>query len=134
MIAAGRGEGVIDRCRQLGLVVIEMNFGGVAMNTERYQSRASEAWDTMAKWIKEGGSLPDNQRLKSDLTGRTYAFDAKDKMVLESKKSMKKRGLPSPDLGDAAAMTFATPVMLSSDVDYRDDQEEEYDPMARLRS
>ncbi len=134
IVDAGRGEGVIDRCRQLGLDVIDMNFGGTAMNPNRFGTRGAEAWKNMADWIRAGGCLPDNLRLKSDLTGRTYSFDGKDRMVLESKKNMKKRGLPSPDLGDAAAMTFSVPVMRN--IDWSDNQAEDevYDPLARLGS
>ena len=36
-------------------------------------------------------------------------------MRLEPKESMEKRGLPSPDFGDALAMTFAQPVPVKRD-------------------
>ena len=45
--------------------------------------------------------------LKQDLAAPTYKFTPADKIQLESKDDIKKRGLPSPDLGDALALTFA---------------------------
>ena len=36
--------------------------------------------------------------------------DGRDAIILEKKEDMKKRGLASPDLADALALTFAYPV------------------------
>ncbi len=64
----------------------------------------------MAGWIRSGGVLPDERLLKRDLCAPTYAFNSANRMLLERKEEMKKRGLPSPDLADALALTFAHPV------------------------
>ena len=40
-----------------------------------------------------------------------YQHDTHDRLVLEAKERMKKRGLDSPDDGDALALTFAAPVL-----------------------
>lgn len=105
-IDAGRGEGVIDRLRQLGHDVIEVNFGGKA-DSPRYSLKRTEMWDTMAQWLRQGGVLPPSPELKADLCGPTYSFDPSNRMVLESKDHMKERGLRSCDIGDALALTFA---------------------------
>jgi hypothetical protein len=47
-IDAGRGEGVIDRLRQLGYSVIEVNFGGKATD-DSYANKRTEIWDLTAK-------------------------------------------------------------------------------------
>ncbi len=39
-----------------------------------------------------------------------YKFDSNSRLVLEKKEDIKKRGLSSPDDGDALALTFAAPV------------------------
>lgn len=109
-IDAGRGEGVIDRLRQLGFSVIEVNFGGRATKEERYANKRSEMWDALRAWLEEGGRLPPNLDLKADLSTPFYSFDANGRMVLESKDKMKDRLGRSPDLGDALALTFALPV------------------------
>lgn len=105
------GPGVIDKLRQMGgYNVIGINFGGKATNP-RYVNIRSEIWDKMAGWIKEGGCIPDDESLVADLCGPTYSFDnAANKFELETKESMKKRGLASPDLGDGLALTFAVPI------------------------
>jgi hypothetical protein len=105
-IDAGRGEGVIDRLRQLGHDVIEVNFGGKPDNP-RFSNKRTEIWDTMAKWLRQGGVLPPTPELKADLCAPTYSFDPSNRMVLESKDSIKARGLRSTDLGDALALTFS---------------------------
>jgi hypothetical protein len=108
-VDAGRGEGVIDRLRQLGHDVVEVNFGGKPDNP-RYNLKRTEMWDTMAKWLRDGGCLPPMPELKADLCGPTYSFSPSNQMVLESKDHMKERGLRSCDIGDALALTFAYPV------------------------
>jgi hypothetical protein len=112
-IDAGRGEGVIDRLRSLGFTVIEVNFGGKPTN-EMYANKRSEMWDGMAKWLKAGGVIPNHGELKTDLATPTYAFNAANKLVLEPKDDIKKRGLRSTDIADALALTFAAPVMPKS--------------------
>jgi hypothetical protein len=108
-VDAGRGEGVIDRLRQLGHSPIEINFGGKPLNP-RYTNRRSEMWGEMAAWLKAGGAIPDDLQLKSDLVVVTYSFNAAGKMQLVPKDKLKERGLPSPDVADALALTFAQPV------------------------
>lgn len=108
-VDGGRGEGVIDRLRQLGHDVIEVNFGARA-NNPRYANLRTEMWDKMAQWLREGGVVPPVPELKADLCGPTYSFDAQNRMVLESKDRLKERGLRSPDLADALACGFAYPV------------------------
>ena len=41
-------------------------------------------------------------------TNIKYKFTSKGQIILESKESMKKRGLPSPDVFDSLCLTFAT--------------------------
>lgn len=50
--------------------------------------------------------LPDDDVLITQLTGRKWNMTSKGKMLLESKKDMKKRGLKSPDRADAFVLTF----------------------------
>lgn len=109
-VDAGRGEGVIDRLRQLGHAVIEVPFGGKPSSTA-YKNKRAEMWDALRAWLEAGGSIPNITELKSEMASVTYAFDAAGRMVLEPKDELKERGLPSPDLADALALTFAHPVM-----------------------
>jgi hypothetical protein len=44
------------------------------------------------------------------LTGLQYGYTLRNELKLERKEDAKKRGLPSPDLADALALTYAIPV------------------------
>ena len=105
----GMGAGVVDRLRQLGYRTIEVNFGGRASD-ETYADKRTEMWFGMRDWLLQGGSIPNLSPLKTDICGPTYEFMSNGKVKLERKDDMKARGLPSPDLGDALALTFAEPV------------------------
>ena len=109
-IDAGRGEGVIDRLRQLGYRVMEINFGGKASDSGKDANKRSEMWDRIREWLEAGGAIPNNPDLKGELAAPTYKFDAGGKLVLEPKEKLKERGLRSPDMADALALTFAYPL------------------------
>jgi hypothetical protein len=59
----------------------------------------------MKDWCKTG-CLPDDQELIADLKAVDYGYDASDAILLERKDDMRRRGLASPDDGDALALTF----------------------------
>lgn len=59
-IDAGRGEGVIDRLRQLGYGVMEINFGSRATEHNKYANKRTEMWDLMRNWIESGGAIPND--------------------------------------------------------------------------
>lgn len=105
-IDVGGGQGVIDRLRELGYPVIEVNFGARAMRPV-YANKRAEMWDSLRGWLAQGGQIPDLPELKSDLSSPTYFYDAFNRLTLERKEKLKERGLRSPDLGDALALTFA---------------------------
>lgn len=109
----GVGGGVVDRMRMLGYRVIDVQSGAKANASDRYLNKRAEMWGEMRTWLKERGSIPAGKHvdeLADDLLSPQYSFDNANRIVLEKKEDMKKRGLPSPDIGDALAMTFAEPV------------------------
>jgi hypothetical protein len=136
-VDAGNGSGVVDRLRQLGHNIIEVWFGGKPID-EQYRDKRAEMWSAMADWLRLGGAIPDDVALKQDLAAPTYSFSPQGKRVLESKDDLKARGLPSPDLGDALALTFAAPVAPRSERERfferheRRSERGEYNPLERL--
>ena len=68
-------EGVIDRLRQLGFSVIEVNFGSKPLN-DAYANKRAEMWDTMAKRLRSGGVIPNHPELKTHLCTPTYSFNS----------------------------------------------------------
>lgn len=109
-VDAGCGGGVIDRLRQLGFEVIEINFGATPLKAGQYANKRAEMWGDMADWLRAGGALPADPAIKADLCSVRYDFDAAGRLRLESKDTLKARTGRSPDLADALALTFAMPV------------------------
>lgn len=108
-IDAGNGTGVIDRLRDLGYKVFEVWFGSKA-NSDEWADKSTEMWAEIRNWLG-GGCLPNDQELLDDLTVREYRFRGKsDRVSLETKEELRKRGFASPDDGDALALTFAVKV------------------------
>jgi hypothetical protein len=101
------GGPIGDRLRQLGYHVIDVGFGHDADSKTRYANKATEMWARMRDWLMNGGSIQDDNALDEELTNREYGHDKKDRLILESKKDMKKRIGHSPDWADALALTFA---------------------------
>jgi hypothetical protein len=138
----GVGGGVVDRCRQIGLRVTEVQFGAKSDRAPVGQDRAigyankrAEMWSNLREWL-QGGAIDGDPELIADLTGIEYGYvlrDGRDAIILERKEDMKRPGVASPDDGDALALTFAYPVIAAPaarsrrpDRFYRSD----YDPYA----
>lgn len=108
-IDAGNGTGVIDRLREMGYKIEEVWFGSRSDEPE-YGNRRAMMWGRVKDWLP-GGCLDENQRLEDDLSGPNKKFSNNgDSIMLESKDEMLRRGLHSPDDGDAFALTFAVRV------------------------
>lgn len=113
--ATGIGGPIADRLRQMGHKnVVEVQFGGESPDPKMANMRAY-MWSKLRDWLAKG-CIDAAPRLETDLTGPGYKHDKQDRVVLEAKEDMKKRGLDSPDDGDALALTFAMPVRLSAPV------------------
>jgi hypothetical protein len=109
-------SGVHDRLNQLGCPnLVGVDFGARADRTDasdaaaRYANKRAAMWGFMKEWLKVG-SLPDDNELLADLKAVDYGYDASDAILLEREDDMRRRGLASPDDGDALALTFAYPV------------------------
>lgn len=133
-IDAGRGEGVIDRLRQLGFAITEVPFGGAPLDGVHYVNRRIEMWDEMRKWLQSGGAIPPDVILQSDLCAPTYGYNPSGKKLLEPKEKIKERLGRSVDYADALALTFAAPVAPALDRHLErqlyGDSDDAYDPDA----
>lgn len=111
-IDLGGMPGIYDRLRELGFGdrVIGVNFGSNALQETAYVNRRAEMWGLLKEWLKGPCQLPDSDTLQADLCGVQNTFDSSGRLKLEQKEHMRKRGLRSPDEGDALALTFAMPV------------------------
>jgi hypothetical protein len=103
---SGIGGPICDRIKQMGhRNVVEVQFGGESPDPKLANMRAY-MWSMLRDWLTKGAidTLP---QLEIDLCGPGYHHDKQDRVVLEAKDQMKKRGVKSPDDADALALTFA---------------------------
>jgi hypothetical protein len=113
--ASGVGGGVYDTLVNLMLTaeeaerVIPVDFGAGAIDKRRFDNRRNEMWFGMREWFLHTdlpAYLPDMIEIVQDVSGPVKKY--KDsKLILESKEDMRRRGVKSPDIGDAIALTFA---------------------------
>jgi hypothetical protein len=107
--SAGISGAVGARLRQLGHAnVIEVNFGADSPDP-KYANMRAYMWGKQKEWLLTGAT-DSHPGLEADLSGPGYSLDNRVRVRLESKIDMKKRGLCSPDDGDALALTFARTV------------------------
>lgn len=143
----GVGGPLVDRLRQLNVRNVHgvsfaesasLSLGDASSiqdgtGKSKMANKRAEIWWRMREWLREGGAIPDDAELERDLTGPEYGHNQRDQLLLEKKDDMKKRGLASPDSGDALALTFALPVGPRTEPKYRGmpnegSYETDYDP------
>jgi hypothetical protein len=115
----GLGAGLYDRLCEQGYsnIVEGVNFGSKALEPDRFVNRRAEMHDRLREWLDDpaGVQVPDDDLFHRDLCALVWGkgatrFDSAGRLVLEPKDSVRARVGFSPDLGDAAALTFAIDV------------------------
>jgi len=105
----GAAAGVIDRLRERNYKVHAVDFGGKAQSDE-YANIRTEIWARLRDWLPEG-AIDADPLLIEDMAAPTYKYQiGTDRILLERKDELKRRGFRSPDDGDALACTFAVRV------------------------
>ena len=112
-ITGGMGAGVFDRLREQPETadrVFGVNVAAAAVNKEKFANLRAEGWDAASEWMRDA-ILADNEFVDEfyELAHPTYKYQSSGKELLESKADMKKRGVKSPDVGDALVLTLQTP-------------------------
>lgn len=97
-------------------LVVGVNFGERAHDPEHYANRRAEMHDRMRLWFDDqaGVNVPDRDDLQGDLCAYTWGFGndfvhtrPNGQLVMAPKERIREKIGFSPDLGDAAALTFA---------------------------
>lgn len=108
------GAGVYDILKDRGFAktVRGINFGGKAINSDRYYNKRAEMWAEANEWLKseQPVQLVDDDELLDDLCSVNKMYDSSGRLQLESKDKVKERIGRSPDKADAFVLTFAEPV------------------------
>lgn len=116
----GLGAGVLDRLTEQRYKVRGVNFGSRS-DESAFANKRSEMWGLMKDWLKgasigsdDKNAIQEDRSFTDDLVGPQYKVNSNGAIMLESKDSMKRRGVASPDEADALAITFAYPVACRS--------------------
>jgi len=114
-VDAGYNPGVIDVLKSFGANVVEVNFGGIAVNKDKYVNAAAEMMFDLPIDMIGIPSQFYTVALEEDLSERFYFYDSagrkrlepKDSSTDDSKAAFKGRhGGRSPDEGDALCLCF----------------------------
>lgn len=113
-IDLGYGTGIYSAGQQMGRGWFLIPFGSSSPK-EGFANMRAYMWGQVKAWLKEGGKIPDLPQLQTELTGpeayvKTVGKNA-GRIILESKEDMKKRGLASPNMADALALTFSMDIL-----------------------
>ncbi len=114
----GMGVGVVETLQDMGYSdqVWPVNTGNPAYEKEVYSNLRCEMWATMKAWLEGDVEIPNHQDLVKEITAvRRKPGGSTNKLVLETKDEMRRRGQNSPDFADALALTFAVPFDLLPD-------------------
>jgi len=140
IIDGGYGTGIRSAGKTMGRNWLIVWFAGESQDIGCLNARAY-MWKQMRDWLKDGGAIPKDQELYNDLIGPETVARLDGKIQIESKKDMKKRGIPSPNKADALAISFAFPVQKKSTLRAKADSNgmyftnnnKKYDPLNRKR-
>ena len=104
-----------EEAPEFRLEIVECHFGGAGGKIEsddpvEMENSTGLMWGAVREKLRKGGlSICKSDKLISQLSTRKYTVNSDGKIVLEKKESMKKRGLKSPDIADALALSLYTP-------------------------
>jgi hypothetical protein len=105
------GGPIVDRLHQLGFKqFIEVNFAGQCPDPLHYANMRIWMWAKLRDHLGTRLAIDADQDLEIDLTGPGIHHDRSNRIVLESKEDMERRGLSSPDDGDSLALTYSQTV------------------------
>lgn len=111
------GQNILSSLRnqkpRYAAIVKGIDFGGTSHAKKANPDRSgpwnvrAEIYGRMREWLVDGGVIPDDDELASDLSAAKTKYRPNNDWLLESKTQMKDRGIRSPDLADALALTFS---------------------------
>ena len=133
----GVGGGVFDQLHHLGYAPTEVHAQHRPIDRAGYRFRTDEMWGRMKDAVIGGLCLPKRgsavgKELFVELTQREYGYTIQGQVNLESKKDMKERGVQSPNIADALALTYYADVSADMEVETAFEHKQaqgDYDPL-----
>lgn len=115
-ITGGIGAGVFDRLKEqddVGDRVFGVSVSNSATDKDNYANLRAEGWDECNAWLRDAILEDEDGNNYVDefyeLAHPKYRYKSNGQLLLESKDDMKKRGVKSPDVGDALVLTLQRP-------------------------
>jgi phage terminase large subunit len=107
VVDSAGSAGVFDNIKgPLSEVCDVYDFNGAyGADETKYLNQRVETWFKLKAWIADTGQLPKNKKV-SQLSTITYFYNNQNKIQLLGKEEMRRKGIHSPDWGDALSMTF----------------------------
>ncbi len=103
----GIGAGVVDRLKEQGYRVRGINVARRASQDGLFANlRAEGYWRLRELFSTARISILHDNQLTGELAALRYSYDSQGRIQIESKESMRQRGLPSPDKADALMLAF----------------------------
>ncbi len=103
----GVGAGVVDRLKEQGYPVRGINVSLRARQHSLFTNlRAEGYWRLRELFSSSQIQIPPDGQLIGELAALRYSYDSLGRIIIESKDSMRKSGLPSPDKADALMLAF----------------------------
>lgn len=103
---------IYDRLKELGHKEARaVHFSSKASEDRLYRNKRTEMWCKLRDWFDDEVCMPDDDEIHADFLAVPDYKETSDGLIsLVSKDKIKEEFGMSPDLGDAAALTFAFPV------------------------
>lgn len=106
----GIGAGIVDRLRELQFNVIAVNASENSTDEVHCYRQRDALWKKGLNFLKNSlSAIPDDDLLQVELTSARYEYNSSGDLIIESKKSMRKRGLRSPDRADSLCLNLCCP-------------------------
>ena len=113
----GLGVAVYDRLRGLGYnnTVRKVDFGGAALNPDKYRNKRAEMYATAREWLLDEPchimlDAKTGDMLQSELSIVKPRWINNSQLLMQPKEEIKKALGYSPDSADAFVLTFAQPI------------------------
>jgi phage terminase large subunit len=113
---SGVGGGVVDILRAASdLEVVDANASS-SSGTDEHSRLRDRLWFGLRDWLKAGGKVPHERKLKQELAAPIYGFDTKGRIKVENKDDIRAKLRPqrSPDRADALALAVHSAIFNAS--------------------
>ena len=117
--ATGIGAGVVDRLNEMGFPVTGIKNAMKAFTPDNFVNIKTECFWRLRDWLRGGGCLEPNENFAELLEEKYRIVDSTGKIQIVPKDVLRQWGIPSPNVAEALALTFAYSELVET---YADDQ------------